>query len=113
RAKADPAAVESAARSARDAAVSRFGLPTTPAGQPSLPRARANYAQSCAVCHGANGDGRTPRADTLATRPPDFTDPELRGELSAYRVYNTLTFGVPGTPMASFESLTPEERWDI
>ena len=30
-----------------------------------------------------------------------------------YRVYNTLTFGVPGTAMASFEILSPADRWNL
>src|SRR6185295_8500775 len=30
-----------------------------------------------------------------------------------YRVYNALTFGVPGTAMAAFEDFTPAERWSL
>jgi high-affinity iron transporter len=33
--------------------------------------------------------------------------------LSPYRVYNTLTFGVPGTAMASFEAVSPTDRWSL
>src|SRR5262249_39288384 len=98
---------------ARDAAVERFHLKTTPAERPTLARAEQLYAQNCAVCHGPQGDGDTERARTLDPRPARFRDPRRLEEMSPYRVYNDLTFGVAGTAMASFESLSPEERWDL
>jgi high-affinity iron transporter len=113
RAKADPASIAAACRAARDAAVARFGLRTTPSGRPSLTQAQALYAQNCAVCHGPNGDADTERAALLNPPPARFRDPKRLAELSPYRVYNDLTFGVAGTAMASFESLSPEERWSL
>lgn len=113
RAKADPAAVLEACRAARARAIARFGLDTTPPERPSLVRAQALYAEGCATCHGATGGADTERARTLDPRPARFQDPQRLGELSPYRVYNTLTFGVPGTAMASFETLSPEERWSL
>lgn len=112
-ARADPQVVAAACRIARDAVVARFGLRTMPAERPSLPRAEALYAESCAVCHGAKGDGDTPRALLLDPRPASFRDPSRLGALSPYRVYNTLTFGIPGTAMASFDALSPAERWSL
>jgi high-affinity iron transporter len=111
--KADPPVVAAACRIARDAVVSRFALRTMPTERPSLPRAEALYAESCAVCHGAQGDGDTPRALLLDPRPASFRDPSRLGALSPYRVYNTLTFGIPGTAMASFDVLSPAERWSL
>jgi high-affinity iron transporter len=111
--KADPQVVAAACRIARDAVVARFSLRTMPTERPSLPRAEALYAESCADCHGANGDGETPRAQQLDPRPARFRDPARLGALSPYRVYNTLTFGVPGTAMASFDALSPAERWSL
>jgi high-affinity iron transporter len=113
RAKAEPAAVAAACRTAREAAVARFGLRTTPTDRPSLSRAEASYAQNCALCHGANGDADTERARTLDPAPASFRDAARLAELSPYRVYNALTFGVRGTGMASFASLSPAERWDL
>jgi high-affinity iron transporter len=112
-AKADPPVVAAACRIARDAVVTRFALRTMPTERPSLPRAEALYAESCAVCHGAQGDGDTPRALLLDPRPASFRDPSRLGALSPYRVYNTLTFGIPGTAMASFDALSPAERWSL
>jgi high-affinity iron transporter len=113
RAKADPVEVARACREAKAQAVARFNLRTVPTETPSLDRARTVYAQSCAVCHGATGDAQTPRAAQLDPAPASFREPARRAALSPYRVYNTLTFGIPGTAMASFEALSPYDRWAL
>ena len=112
-AKASPAEVGAACRAAKDEAVARFGLRTTPTERPSLPRAEALFKESCAPCHGARGDADTDRARQLKPQPVSFADPARRAVLSPYRVFNTLTFGVPGTAMASFDSLSPVDRWNL
>ena len=112
--KAAPAEVAAACRAAKEEAVGRFGLRTTPTERPSLPRAEELYKQSCATCHGDTGAGDTERAKQLDPQPVSFQDPDRRSVLSPYRVYNTLTFGIPGTAMASFaDSMTPAERWSL
>jgi high-affinity iron transporter len=111
--KAPAAAVAAACLSAREATVARFALPTAPLSRPSLEGARSLYAQACAACHGTAGDGRTAAAARLDPPPADFTDPERLGGLSPHRAYNAVTFGVPGTGMPSFETLTPAERWEL
>jgi high-affinity iron transporter len=113
KAKADARDVARACAEARDTAVERFHLQTTPTEHPSLAQAQSLYAQNCAVCHGERGDASTPRAKELNPHPASFRDPERLRELSPYRVYNALTFGVPGTAMASFDSLSPPERWSL
>jgi high-affinity iron transporter len=113
RAKADPAEVARACREAKVEAVARFGLRTVPTETPSLDRARVLYAQSCLPCHGAAGDAATEQAARLDPKPASFREPARLAALSPYRVYNTLTFGVPGTGMASFESLSPSDRWAL
>ncbi|HEY6546373.1 MAG TPA: cytochrome c, partial [Vicinamibacteria bacterium] len=105
--------VAHACRAARDEAVARFRIPTMPAGRPSLERARELYVQGCAECHGPKGDGDTARARTLDPAPARFKDPARLGDLSPYRVYNALTFGVPGTAMASFDALPAADRWSL
>src|SRR6266540_2442989 len=113
RTKADPDRVRKACRVAREAAIARFGLETMPFERPNLVQAQVLYAESCATCHGATGNADTERARTLNPVPARFKDPRRLGELSPYRIYNTLTFGVPGTAMASFETLSPEDHWNL
>jgi high-affinity iron transporter len=111
--KADPERVAEACRGARDEAVARFGLRTMPTERPSLERAQSLYTQACAACHGAKGDADTDRARELDPRPASFRDPVRLADLSPFRVYNALTFGVPGTAMASFDSVPPSDRWSL
>jgi high-affinity iron transporter len=113
KARGPAAAVAEACRAAREEAIARFGLQTTPAERPSLARAEELYAQSCAACHGTRGDADTDRARTLDPPPASFRDPARLADLSPYRVYNALTFGVPGTGMASFDVLSPADRWSL
>jgi high-affinity iron transporter len=93
--------------------VREFGVQLTPQFVPSLAVGRLIYTQSCAVCHGDDGAARTPQAAGLDPRPRDLTAPELATRLSPYAVFNAVTFGVPGTAMASFEALPEEERWGV
>jgi high-affinity iron transporter len=112
-AKSDAGLVAQACRAARDEAVARFRISTMPTTRPRLDRARELYALGCAECHGPRGDGDTPRARTLDPAPARFKDPARLGDLSPYRVYNALTFGVPGTAMASFDALSAADRWSL
>jgi len=111
--KADPTDVARLCSEARDEVVRRFSLATSPARPPSLPAAETLYVQACAVCHGARGESGTPRALELRPMPASFQEHSRMDGLSPYRVYNTLTFGVPGTAMPSFDLLTPVERWNL
>jgi high-affinity iron transporter len=113
KARAPAPAVAEACRAAREEAIARFALQTTPAERPSLARAEHLYASSCAACHGTRGDADTERARALDPRPASFRDPARLADLSPYRVYNALTFGVPGTGMASFDVLSPADRWSL
>jgi len=113
RARADAPEVARACRAARDEAVALFRLRTMPTRRPSLAGAEPLYAVACAACHGATGEADTERARALDPAPPAFRDPARRAELSPFRAYNALTFGVPGTAMPSFDGLSPAERWDL
>ena len=113
RERRDPEEVSRACRVAREEALTRFGLATSPSDRPSLARASVLYAEACATCHGARGDADTERARQLDPAPASFRDAERLAALSPYRVYNTLTFGVPGTAMPAFEPLSPSEKWSL
>jgi high-affinity iron transporter len=113
RGKADAQEVTRACRAAREDAIARFGLRTTPTERPSLARAEKLYAEGCVPCHGVRGDANTDRARELDPHPASFRDAERLGGLAPYRVYNALTFGVPGTAMASFDALSPADRWSL
>jgi len=94
---------------------------TTP---PQTPKLRALggalFAQRCAGCHGAKGDGLGPQAARLPVRPTNFTLGvyKLRstptGSIPTDRdLFMTLTRGMHGTPMLPWKALSEEERWAL
>jgi high-affinity iron transporter len=91
------------------------GLARSPRHTPDVERGRELFAtQGCAVCHGAKGDGKVELAATMNPKPANFLDPEVMGGLTPYKAFNTLTFGVTGTAMPSFNGVLEEEdRWAL
>src|SRR5262249_35116467 len=105
--------VSTLGRAAREEVAQRLGLRTAPRKRPDAKSGETLYAESCVACHGLDGLGKTEIAATLDPAPTSFKDPERLAALSPYRASNALTLGVPGTAMPMFDSLTPEERWDL
>ena len=50
-------------------------------------RGKAVYAKSCAVCHGAAGDGKGKVAETMNPRPTDFHDAQYMARRSDWELY--------------------------
>lgn len=79
------------------------------------------YMKRCMPCHGVNGDGNGPTADTLNPRPRDFTRGLFKLRTTAWKDapteenhFRTVTRGVPGTAMPAFRAiLTEQERWQV
>lgn len=69
------------------------------------------FKQNCTSCHGDSGHGDGPAAGTLNPRPRDFSQPNAW--TNGYRiadVFKTITNGVKGTGMASFDFIRPVDR---
>ena len=98
-------------------------LPSAPATTTeSIELGRALYEETgCGECHGTLGRGDGPSAPTLEDdlglpiRAADLTQSwTFRGGSSREDIFRTMTTGLNGTPMPSFdEALTPEQRWAI
>ncbi|HYH96508.1 FTR1 family protein [Hyalangium sp.] len=89
------------------------GLARSPRRPPDLARGAQLYKVSCAACHGADGRGEVPIAQTMEPRPANFQDPETMAGLMPYKAFNTTSFGVPGTAMPGFPTLSEDERWSL
>ncbi len=81
---------------------------------------RVLFAGTCAVCHGANGDGKGAAVPTLKdvwgepAAPADLRDGWLRRGTDLREVWLALVTGRDGTPMVSFaQTLTDAQRWDL
>ncbi len=89
------------------------GLSRSPRQPPSLAQGEQLYQVDCAACHGLDGRGQVPIAKTMEPKPANFQDPELMGELMPYKAFNTISFGVLGTPMPGYPTLSEEQRWSL
>lgn len=79
------------------------------------------YMKRCMPCHGINGDGNGPAADTLNPRPRDFTRGLFKLRTTAWKDapteadhFRTVSRGIPGTAMPAFARiLSEQERWQV
>jgi len=71
------------------------------------------FAANCAVCHGDEGLGDGPTAETLETKPANLTADHVQG-LSDGALFYIISHGRPETAMPAWEgSLGEEERWNV
>lgn len=113
-AKASPAEVARSAHALADALLKAYPIATGPQRTPDLARGAALYQQQCAACHGATGKGDGPVGLRLSPPPVNFTDPSRADGRSALSLYEVITQGVQGTPMASYaKTLSAVSRWDL
>jgi mono/diheme cytochrome c family protein len=80
---------------------------------PDLDRGKAVYGRLCQSCHGNEGYGNGPTADSLAIAPADFH--RVRSFLkSDEELLRTIEHGVVFSPMHSWRGqLTDEEMQDV
>ena len=111
RAKPEPVAVKQAASS-----MSMADLPKYVQGSPELlAKGKELFQTNCAVCHGVEGKGDGAGGSSLNPKPRNFhADAGVwtHGN-TAWSIYYTLAIGSPGTGMASYKSLLPEDRWAL
>jgi high-affinity iron transporter len=89
------------------------GLARSPRSVPDLARGAQVYQQNCVACHGADGRAQVTIANTMEPRPANFHDADIMAGLTPYKAFNTLSFGVTGTAMPGFPTLSEEERWAV
>lgn len=105
--------VASSARALGRALLAAYPVPLAPASLPDLSRGATLYAENCANCHGANGNGRGSAAQGLDPPPIDFTDRARARERSLFALYQVIEQGLEGTSMTGFAHLPPEDRWAL
>lgn len=114
--KADPADVAKLASETKDKLIAAYRIVPYPRRLPSLAAGKKIYDENCAQCHGATGKGDGPGRESMNPKTPlpaNFTDPERIGGLSPFKAFNSASFGIDGTAMASFSALSDEQRWQV
>jgi high-affinity iron transporter len=112
-AKAPPEQVAILARTLAADLLKAHPVPLAPSSVPDMSRAGALYAQACASCHGAKGEGGKGEFAKLDPPPIAFADRDRAAERSVFGLYQVITQGLEGTAMQSFASLPDEERWAL
>ena len=114
--KAEPKVIADLAQSAKEKLIAAYKIVPYPKQVPSREAGQKLYAGNCAQCHGATGKGDGPGIASMNPKSPppaNFTDPERMAGLSPFKAFNTASFGVEGTAMASFAAFSEEQRWQV
>ncbi|WP_294121354.1 cytochrome c/FTR1 family iron permease [Sphingomonas sp.] len=111
--KAPPAEVAGIARSLGQALLAAYPVPLAPARAPDLKRGGELFRENCSSCHGLTGAADTPQAKQLDPPPVAFSDKARADQRSPFALYQVISQGLEGTAMASFDSLSPDDRWAL
>ena len=112
-AKAEPTQIANQANALRRAIIRAYQVQAAPKQLPDLKRGNELYASQCATCHGDAGYGDGPIGRTLDPPPSNFHDARRMAQRSVFGLYNTITLGVSGTAMASYQQLSENDRWAL
>lgn len=112
-ARDEPARVAELARSLGDHVLVVYPVSASPSETPRVASAVTLYQSHCASCHGATGGGDGPLAARLDPKPVAFTNSERARERSVFALYQAISQGIEGTPMASFSSISEADRWAL
>jgi mono/diheme cytochrome c family protein len=77
----------------------------------SQARAKKMYGYDCAMCHGANGNGKGDIAD-LKPLPKDYTDPAALKDLSDGEIFYILKNGKGQMPPDG-DRTKPDDLWNM
>lgn len=110
---ASPAEVSATATLLKQEVIKGFNIQISPSTWPKVKQGAALYQSNCLSCHGEKGDGKGPSSPSLEPAPTNFMDAALMSQKSPLQAYHTISFGVEGTSMAAFNSLSESDKWDL
>ncbi len=109
----DPAGVSADCASLADDIIVGAGISRKPSMPPDLEQGAELFAQACAGCHGASGHGDGPAAAALNPKPASFHSTDVMANLTPFKAFNVIRFGIKGTSMPAFASLDERQRWAL
>ena len=111
--KVEPAEIARRSKTLAAKLLAAHPVPLAPTVAPDLKRGAALYAENCASCHGAKGEGPQPAFAQLDPPPIAFADRERARERSVFGLYQVITQGLEETAMQSYASLPEHDRWAL
>ena len=111
--KARPTAIASQAKALAGRLLAAYPVPLAPRQAPDLARGAALYADNCASCHGAKGEGPTAAFAQLDPPPIAFADRARARDRSLFGLYQVISQGLEGTAMQSYAALSEADRWAL
>jgi high-affinity iron transporter len=111
--KASPGEVATLAHGLAAQLIAAYPVPLAPKVIPDAARGDVLFAQNCAACHGAAGDGKGPMAAKLNPPPIAFADRDRARQRSLFALYQVIDQGLEGTAMQSFASLPDSDKWAL
>tara|TARA_B100000749_G_scaffold280077_2_gene274689 strand:- start:40786 stop:42675 length:1890 start_codon:yes stop_codon:yes gene_type:complete len=93
--------------------IETFNIVTEPKNPPNFARATKLYKTSCVQCHGDRGKGDGIAGKDLSPKPTNFLDLDRMRGISPFQAYNTISLGVDGTGMTSYNFLSEDDRWSL
>jgi cytochrome c5 len=75
----------------------------------AMAKARKVYDLDCAMCHGANGDGKTDLAKDMSLSLQDWTDPKTLGAKSDQQLFDAIRKGSGKMPPEDTARATNDE----
>lgn len=112
-AKRPPSEVAGLARGLAGDLLAAYPVALAPSAAPDFARGATAYAENCASCHGATGDGKGPASKGLDPPPIAFTNQDRARHRSVFGLYQVIEQGLDGTAMPSFAHLPQNDRWAL
>ena len=79
----------------------------------SQARAKEIFNIDCAMCHGANGNGKTDLANDMQLSLKDWTDPATLGSKTDGQIFDIIRNGIDKMPPESMGRASDDVVWNI
>lgn len=112
-AKAEPVAIATQAKALAAQLLAAYPVPLAPTRAPDVARGAALYADNCASCHGAKGEGPGAAFAQLDPPPIAFADRARARDRSIFGLYQVISQGLEETAMQSYAALPEDDRWAL
>lgn len=79
-----------------------------------IDKGKTLFSANCSSCHGSDGKGDGPAASGLSPAPRNYTSNEgWKNGRKISDIFKTLQEGIPGSVMASYSYLNPEDKFAL